>query len=68
MASNLNDEKMKNDKDKSKGYFIRPTGKGALKIYQLISIEDFEMLYVFFDTEEEAKEYAHKNALNLVSF
>ncbi len=66
MASNLNDEKMKSDK--AKGYFIRPTGKGALKIYQLISIEDFEMLYVFFDTEEEAKEYAHKNALNLVSF
>lgn len=59
---------MKHDKEKAKGYFIRPTGKGALKIYQLISIEDFEMLYVFFDTEEEAKEYAQKNALNLVNF
>ncbi len=64
----LNEDKMKHDKEKAKGYFIRPTGKGALKIYQLISIEDFEMLYVFFDTEEEAKEYAQKNALNLVNF
>ena len=68
MAANLNDDEMKHDKEKAKGYFIRPTGKGALKIYQLISIEDFEMLYVFFDTEEEAKEYAQKNALNLVNF
>ena len=64
----LNEDKMKHDKEKAKGYFLRPTGKGALKIYQLISIEDFEMLYVFFDTEEEAKEYAQKNALNLVNF
>ncbi len=64
----LNEDKMKHDKEKAKGYFIRPTGKGALKIYQLISIEDFEMLYVFFDTEDEAKEYAQKNALNLVNF
>jgi hypothetical protein len=68
MAVNLNEDGMKHDKEKAKGYFIRPTGKGALKIYQLISIEDFEMLYVFFDTEEEAREYAHKNALNLVNF
>ena len=64
----LNEDKMKHDKEKAKGYFIRPTGKGALKIYQLISIEDFEMLYVFFDTEEEAKEYSQKNELNLVNF
>lgn len=54
-------------KNKNK-YFIRSKGKGEFKIYQLINVETFDMLDTFFSTEDDAKEFAKKNALEIVEY
>ena len=51
-----------------KTYFIRPSGKGEFKIFQLISIESFEILDMFFQTEDDAKAYAKKNQIEIVNY
>ena len=52
----------------NKNYFIRSKGKGEFKTYHLINIDTFDMLDMFFNSEDEAKQYAQKKALNVVDF
>lgn len=49
-------------------YFIRKVGKGEFQIYHLINIETFNMLDIFFETEEEAVLYAKKNNLIITTY
>jgi hypothetical protein len=49
-------------------YFIRKVGKGDFQIYQLINIETFNMLDIFFETEDEAVLYAKKNNLVITTY
>ena len=49
-------------------YFIRKVGKGDLQIYHLINIETFNMLDIFFETEDEAILYAKKNNLIITTY
>ncbi len=49
-------------------YFIRKVGKGDFQIYHLINIETFDMLDVFFDSEDEAVLYAKKNDLTIITY
>lgn len=52
----------------NKEYFIRTTGKGELKTYHLISLNNFDMLETFFNSELEAIQYAEKNSLTIVDY
>jgi len=54
--------------EKNKTYFIRPSGKEEFKIYQLIEVENFEILDMFFQTEEDAKAFAKKKLLEIVNY
>lgn len=49
-------------------YFIRKVGKGEFEIYHLINIKTFDMLDIFFDTEDEAVLYAQKNGLIITTY
>lgn len=49
-------------------YFIRKVGKGDFQIYHLINIETFNMLDIFFETEDEAVLYAKKNNLIISTY
>ncbi len=49
-------------------YFIRKVGKGDFQIYHLINIKTFNMLDIFFDTEEDAVLYAKKNNLIITTY
>lgn len=49
-------------------YFIRPSGKGDFLTFHLIESETFEMLDVFFSSEEDALEYANKKSLLIVDY
>lgn len=49
-------------------YFIRPSGKGEFLTFHLIESETFEMLDVFFNSEEDAIEYANKKSLLIVDY
>ena len=49
-------------------YFIRTTGKNEFKTYHLISLDNFEMLDMFFNSKLEAKEYAKNNSLKIVDY
>ena len=49
-------------------YFIRKVGKGDFQIYHLINIETFNMLDIFFETEDEAVLYAKKNNLVITTY
>jgi hypothetical protein len=49
-------------------YFIRTKGKAEFKTYHLIRKDTFDMLDVFFNSELEAQQYAHKNLLILVAY
>lgn len=52
----------------NKEYFIRTTGKEELKTYHLISLNNFDMLETFFNSELEAIQYAEKNSLTIVDY
>ncbi len=54
--------------EKNKKYFIRTSGKGDFKIYQLISLENFEILNMFFQTNDDAIFYAKSNLLEIVDY
>ena len=54
--------------EKSKKYFIRTSGKGDFKTYQLISTENFEILDMFFQTNEDAISYAESKLLEIVDY
>jgi hypothetical protein len=49
-------------------YFIRKVGKGDFQIYHLINVETFDMLDIFFDTEEDAVLYAKNNDLVITTY
>lgn len=49
-------------------YFIRTKGKDEFKTYHLISLDNFDMLDVFFHSELEAKQYATKKSLIIVDY
>lgn len=52
----------------TKKYFIRTKGKAEFKTYHLINLESFDMLDNYFNSEKEAKEYAVKNAIEIVEY
>ncbi len=54
--------------EKKNKYFIRTHGKDDFKIYQLISIENFEILDMFFQTEEAVTNFAKKNLIEIVNY
>lgn len=51
-----------------KEYFIRSSGKGEMKIYHLIDKIDFNIIDMFFQTKEDAEEYAKKHNLKIVEY
>ncbi len=53
---------------RKKKYFIRKSGKNDFVTYYLIHSESFEMLDLFFDSYEDAMEYAVKNNLEIVKY
>ncbi len=53
---------------RKKKYFIRKSGKNDFVTYYLIHFESFEMLDLFFDSYEDAIEYAAKNNLEIVKY
>lgn len=52
----------------SKEYFIRSTGKAEMKIYHLIDTIDFSQLNIYFQTKEQAEQYAKKHQLKIVDY
>ena len=52
----------------NKDYFIRTSGKGEFQTFHLINVIDFSLIDVFFNSEEEAKHYAHKYCLGIVEY
>ena len=51
-----------------KKYFIRSKGKNEFLTFHLIETVTFTSLDIFFNTEDEAKEYAKKKNLELVIY
>lgn len=49
-------------------YFIRKVGKGDFQIYNLINVVTFDMLDIFFETEDEAVLYAKKNNFIITTY
>ena len=49
-------------------YFIRTKGKSEFKTYHLINEVTFEMLDAFFSSEEDAKEYANNNSIEIIEY
>jgi len=49
-------------------YFIRGKGKGEFKTYHLINAVTFDMLDSFFNSEEDAKDYAEKNLIEIIEY
>jgi hypothetical protein len=54
--------------NKSKKYFIRTTGKGDMKIYNLINFIDYSQLDIFFNSEVEISKYVKKHKLVIVQY
>ncbi|MCX6231144.1 MAG: hypothetical protein NTZ33_06330 [Bacteroidetes bacterium] len=52
----------------SNKYFIRTKGKNEFKTYHLINIDNFDMLDIFFDSEEKAIEYAKKKQIEIETY
>lgn len=49
-------------------YFIRSSGRNEFKVYILIHKASFDKLDMFFQTEDDAKEFAKKNDLKVVDY
>lgn len=56
---------MKNNK-KEIEYYIRSTGKGVFKTFAIIENKTFDLLDMFFDSEDKAKEYAKNKGLKII--
>lgn len=54
--------------EKGESFFIRTSGKGDFKVFNLISREDFALVDVFFTSEEETRLYAEKRNLRIVDY
>jgi len=54
--------------EKSKSFFIRAAGKGDFQVLNLIRLEDFALVDVFFTSEEEARLFADKKNLRIVDY
>ena len=54
--------------EKGESVLIRTSGKGDFKVFNLISLEDFALVDVFFTSEEEARLFADKRNLRIAAF
>ena len=54
--------------NKGETFFIRTTGIGDFKTYHLINFDNFSMIDMFFNTEEDAKIYAKKRKLKIKKY
>lgn len=68
--NNIITDKMnqKNNMSTKEGYFIRQSGKNNSKLFYIIHYPSFDTLDMFFQTIEDAKEYASKNNLQLMDY
>jgi hypothetical protein len=53
---------------KGESFFIRTSGKGDLKVVNLISRATFALIDAFFTSEEEARLFADKRNLRIVDY
>jgi hypothetical protein len=49
-------------------YFIRSSGKNEFKVYVLINKETFDQVDMFFQTEDDAREFAKKKDWKIVDY
>lgn len=56
------------DMSNEKKYFIRKTGKNESPIYNLIQVNTYNMIDMFFSTKEEAEKYALDHNIELVNY
>jgi len=54
--------------EKGESFFIRTSGKGDLKVFNLINRGDFALVDAFFSSEEKARLFAEKRNLRIVAF
>jgi hypothetical protein len=54
--------------EKGESVFIRTSGKGDFKVFNLIRLEDFALIDAFFTSEEEARLFADKRNLRIVDY
>jgi len=54
--------------EKGESFFIRTSGKGDLKVVNLISRATFALIDAFFTSEEEARLFADKRNLRIVDY
>lgn len=52
----------------SKKYFIKTKGKAEFRTYHLINVETFDMLDIYFSSENEVEEYVYKNSIEIVEY
>lgn len=54
--------------ESTKLYFLRPKGSQEFKTYHLIEINSFNLHYMYFNTIEEAFNYANNNGIKIVEY
>ena len=54
--------------EKGESVFIRASGKGDFKVFNLISQSTFALVDAFFTSEEDARLFAHKRNLRIVDY
>ena len=54
--------------EKGESFFIRTSGKGDLKVVNLISRATFALIDAFFTSEEEARSFANNRNLRIVDY
>jgi hypothetical protein len=54
--------------EKGESFFIRTCGKGDFKVVNLINRATFDLVDVFFTSEEEARLFADKRSLRIVDY
>ena len=54
--------------ERGESFFIRASGKGDVKVVNLINRATFALADVFFTSEEEARLFAEKRNLRIVDF
>jgi hypothetical protein len=54
--------------ERGESFFIRTSGKGELKVVNLINRATLALVDVFFNSEEEARLFAKKRKLKIVDY
>ena len=54
--------------EKGESFFIRTSGKGDLKVVNLINQATFALTDVFFTSQEEARLFANKRSFRIVNY